>query len=129
MVPLPPSWPRLEGLTSHDRPRQGRAPTIKAKAVTKHKSEPVVVIPAGAEHETWFREDTEVIDFFAPPRDDFLVGGRPTYMSETEKWRKVVNSQGPRRIDARVAIRSRSSRSQSMCEEPLSYQSSATDTA
>jgi quercetin dioxygenase-like cupin family protein len=42
----------------------------------------VVVIPAGAEHEAWFREDTEVIDFFAPPRDDFLVGGRPTYMSD-----------------------------------------------
>jgi unsaturated pyranuronate lyase len=29
----------------------------------------VVVIPGGAEHEAWFREDTEVIDFFAPPRD------------------------------------------------------------
>jgi hypothetical protein len=23
-----------------------------------------------------------VIDFFAPPRDDFLVGGKPGYMSE-----------------------------------------------
>jgi quercetin dioxygenase-like cupin family protein len=34
----------------------------------------VVVIPGGAEHEAWFREDTEVIDFFAPPRDDFLIG-------------------------------------------------------
>jgi quercetin dioxygenase-like cupin family protein len=42
----------------------------------------VVVIPGGAEHEAWFREDTEVIDFFAPPRDDFLLGGKPTYMSE-----------------------------------------------
>ena len=30
----------------------------------------------------WFREDTEVIDFFAPPREDFLVGGKPAYMSE-----------------------------------------------
>ena len=30
----------------------------------------------------WFREDTEVIDFFAPPRDDFLLGGKPAYMSE-----------------------------------------------
>jgi quercetin dioxygenase-like cupin family protein len=28
----------------------------------------VVVIPGGTEHEAWFREDTEVIDFFAPPR-------------------------------------------------------------
>jgi hypothetical protein len=42
----------------------------------------VVVIPGGTEHEAWFREDTEVIDFFAPPRDDFLLGGKPTYMSE-----------------------------------------------
>src|SRR6516225_2752235 len=42
----------------------------------------VVVIPGGAEHEGWFREDTEVIDFFAPPRADFLLGGKPAYMSE-----------------------------------------------
>ena len=42
----------------------------------------VVVIPGGTEHEAWFLEDTEVIDFFAPPRDDFLVGGKPVYMSE-----------------------------------------------
>src|SRR5262249_22902126 len=28
----------------------------------------VIVIPGGTEHEAWFREDTEVIDFFAPPR-------------------------------------------------------------
>jgi quercetin dioxygenase-like cupin family protein len=42
----------------------------------------VVAIPGGTEHEAWFREDTEVIDFFAPPRDDFLVGGKPAYMSE-----------------------------------------------
>ena len=42
----------------------------------------VVVIPGGIEHEAWFREDTEVIDFFAPPRDDFLFGGKPAYMSE-----------------------------------------------
>ena len=32
--------------------------------------------------EAWFREDTEVIDFFAPPREDFLLDGRPAYMSE-----------------------------------------------
>jgi hypothetical protein len=29
------------------------------------------------EHEAWFHEDTEVIDFLAPPRDDFLLGGKP----------------------------------------------------
>ena len=42
----------------------------------------VVVVPTGIEHEAWFREDTEVIDFFAPPREDFLLGGKPSYMSE-----------------------------------------------
>ena len=42
----------------------------------------VAVIPGGMEHEAWFREDAEVIDFFAPPRDDFLLGGKPAYMSE-----------------------------------------------
>jgi len=42
----------------------------------------VVVIPERTEHEAWFREDTEVIDFFAPPREDFLLGGKPAYMSE-----------------------------------------------
>ncbi len=42
----------------------------------------IVVISGGVEHEAWFREDTEVIDFFAPPRDDFLLGGKPPYMSE-----------------------------------------------
>ena len=30
----------------------------------------VTVIPGGSEHEAWFREDTEVIDFFAPPRKE-----------------------------------------------------------
>jgi len=29
-----------------------------------------------------FREVTEVIDFFAAPRDDFLLGGKPAYMSQ-----------------------------------------------
>jgi quercetin dioxygenase-like cupin family protein len=43
----------------------------------------VVVIPSGVEHEAWFREDSEVIDFFAPPRDDFLRGGKPSYMSDS----------------------------------------------
>jgi len=42
----------------------------------------VVVIPGETEHEAWFHEDTEVIDFFAPPREDFLIGGKPAYMSE-----------------------------------------------
>jgi unsaturated pyranuronate lyase len=40
----------------------------------------VCVIPAGVEHEAWFPDDTEVIDIFAPPREDFLAGGVPAYM-------------------------------------------------
>ena len=44
----------------------------------------VVVIPGGAEHEAWFREDTEVIDFFAPPRDDFLLGRKPALIAKAE---------------------------------------------
>jgi len=40
----------------------------------------VVVIPSGVEHEAWFPEDAELIDFFAPPREDFLAGGTPAYM-------------------------------------------------
>jgi hypothetical protein len=42
----------------------------------------IVVIPGGTAHEGWFHEDTEVIDIFAPPRDDFLLGGKPAYMSD-----------------------------------------------
>jgi quercetin dioxygenase-like cupin family protein len=42
----------------------------------------VAVIPGGVEHEAWFPEDTEVIDVFAPPREDFLAGGVPGYMKQ-----------------------------------------------
>ena len=38
------------------------------------------VIPGGVEHEAWFPEDTEVVDIFAPPREDFLTGDVPAYM-------------------------------------------------
>jgi quercetin dioxygenase-like cupin family protein len=41
----------------------------------------IAVIPGGVEHEAWFHEDTEVIDMFAPPREDFLAGGTPAYMA------------------------------------------------
>jgi quercetin dioxygenase-like cupin family protein len=40
------------------------------------------VIPGGVEHEAWFPEDTEVIDVFGPPREDFLAGGTPAYMNK-----------------------------------------------
>src|SRR6202045_832878 len=52
----------------------------------------VVVIPGGIEHEAWFGEDTEVIDFFAPPRAEFLLGGKPTYMREDSQ---TSNQPGP----------------------------------
>jgi len=42
----------------------------------------VVVIPGGVEHEAHFPEDTEVVDIFSPPREDFLAGGTPTYMKK-----------------------------------------------
>jgi quercetin dioxygenase-like cupin family protein len=44
----------------------------------------IAVIPGGVEHEAWFHEDTEVIDVFAPPREDFLAGGTPAYMRADE---------------------------------------------
>ena len=40
----------------------------------------VAVIPGRTEHEGFFPEDTEVVDVFAPPREDFLAGGTPSYM-------------------------------------------------
>jgi quercetin dioxygenase-like cupin family protein len=38
------------------------------------------VIPGGIEHEAWFPTDCEVIDVFAPRRDDFLSAESPAYM-------------------------------------------------
>ena len=40
------------------------------------------MIPGGVEHEAFFPEDTEVIDFFAPVREDFLTGETPPYMAQ-----------------------------------------------
>jgi quercetin dioxygenase-like cupin family protein len=42
----------------------------------------VAVIPGGVEHEGWCQEDTEVVDIFVPPREDFLSGATPAYMRE-----------------------------------------------
>ena len=48
----------------------------------KQKMKPgdLAVIPGGVEHEGYFSEDSEVIDFFAPVREDFLTGALPSYM-------------------------------------------------
>ena len=42
----------------------------------------VAVISGGVEHEAFFTEETEVIDFFAPVREDFLTGGVPSYLAQ-----------------------------------------------
>ncbi len=42
----------------------------------------LAVIPGGVEHEAFFPEDTEVIDFFAPVREDFLTGEIPAYLAQ-----------------------------------------------
>ena len=49
------------------------------KRTMKHGD--VAVIPGGVEHEGYFPEDSEVIDFFAPVREDFLTGELPSYMT------------------------------------------------
>jgi hypothetical protein len=54
----------------------------------------VVVIPEGSEYEAWFREDTEVTRFFPPPRDDFLLGGKPAYIAKTEQLAPSSHRQG-----------------------------------
>jgi quercetin dioxygenase-like cupin family protein len=45
----------------------------------------VAVIPGGVEHEGYFPEDSEAIDFFAPVREDFLTGAPPSYMTGTPR--------------------------------------------
>jgi len=42
----------------------------------------IAVIPGGVEHEAFFPEETEILDFFAPVREDFLAGGPPAYMKQ-----------------------------------------------
>jgi quercetin dioxygenase-like cupin family protein len=42
----------------------------------------LAVVPGGVEHEAFFPEDTEVIDFFAPVREDFLTGKVPSYLAQ-----------------------------------------------
>ena len=40
------------------------------------------MIPGDVEHATFFPEDTDVIDFFAPVREDFLTGEVPSYVAQ-----------------------------------------------
>ncbi|MCH2549601.1 MAG: cupin domain-containing protein [Alphaproteobacteria bacterium] len=32
----------------------------------------VIVIPGGVDHEVWYREDCEIVEFFSPPRNDMF---------------------------------------------------------
>lgn len=40
----------------------------------------MAVIPSGVEHKGRAIEDSEVVDVFVPPREDFLQGGTPASM-------------------------------------------------
>jgi quercetin dioxygenase-like cupin family protein len=42
----------------------------------------VAVIPGGVEHGGAYAEDSEVLDVFAPPREDFIAGTPPSYMKQ-----------------------------------------------
>jgi len=57
----------------------GDGPAAKEQTI---KPGDVAVIPGGVEHEAFFPEDTEVIDFFAPVRKDFLTGEIPACMAQ-----------------------------------------------
>ena len=56
----------------------------------------VVVIPGGTEHEGWFREDTEVIDFFAPPRGDSSSAANPPTSAKPDPETRAYISIGSR---------------------------------
>src|SRR5262245_61658239 len=82
MILLHGANPKPDGIFGKDRMLKGEMEFRLGSKQRVCVQGDVIVIPGGTEHEAWFREDTEVIDFFAPPRDDFLLGGKPAYMSE-----------------------------------------------
>ncbi|MBV9111591.1 MAG: cupin domain-containing protein [Hyphomicrobiales bacterium] len=74
--------------TAHQHPHEQFAWMIKGSMEFRLGSEKrvvkpgdILVIPGGVEHEARFLEDSEVIDFFAPVREDFLSGETPSYMA------------------------------------------------
>lgn len=75
---------------AHKHPHEQIVWMIKGKADFRIGSErrtmvagDVAVIPGGVEHEGLFIEDTEAVDVFAPPREDFIAGGPPPYMQQS----------------------------------------------
>ena len=63
----------------------------------KRKMKPgdLAVIPGGVEHEGYFLEASEVIDFFAPVREDFLSGA-PARESSTSSRRIARKGKAPK---------------------------------
>src|SRR4026209_2744356 len=57
----------------------GRLRLIVGDVETIMARDDIVVIPPDTPHEAQALEDTVVIDFFSPPREDFLSGSRPAY--------------------------------------------------
>jgi len=62
--------------------RQICAETLGVPVADVYVEKLMGVIPANIEHEGFFPEDSELVDVFAPPREDFLAGGMPSYMYE-----------------------------------------------
>ena len=60
----------LDAQGPHGFPPRRRAPQLRAGDVG--------VIPGGVEHEAWFPEDTEVIDVFAPRREEIASPAKST---------------------------------------------------
>jgi quercetin dioxygenase-like cupin family protein len=72
---------------SHQRPNEQIVWMLKGRMDFRIRNDrqsmiagDVAVIPGNVEHEGFFPEETEVVDVFAPPREDFLAGGTPSYM-------------------------------------------------
>ncbi len=76
-------WGRLDGGTSaprHSHPNEQITWLIKGRLKTAIGDEPetiveagqIMLIPAGVEHETWYLEDCEIVEFFSPPRTDMF---------------------------------------------------------
>jgi quercetin dioxygenase-like cupin family protein len=83
-------WWRMEPgvhVTAHSHPHEQVSWVLKGSMEMRLGKETqvcvpgdVVVIPPGVEHEAWFTVECEVVDFFSPPREDFLTGEKPDYI-------------------------------------------------
>ena len=74
-------------VTAHSHPHEQIVSMISGALEVRIGSETrvmkagdIAVISGGVEHEVLVLEDTEVVDTFAPPRQEFLVSELPAYM-------------------------------------------------